>query len=276
MSMRRMLPFIFINIVVSLSVVLLVLYWWDNRQVEVVPTPEPTSAIVEATPLLVGATTVAVEAETAVEASAPVEEEAEEDGPPVHIVQAGDTLGKISEQYDVPVEDIAQANAIINVNAIAVGQELVIPVGGLATATAEADTASSEGATADTPTRELPPTPLPTEPPAQGTAIVEISEVIGLGELADEAVRITNAGTRPVALQEWQLLDEEGHSYSFAAVTLYGSSEAGSPSILVHTETGQNGASNLYWGQEAAVWEQGETVTLRDAEGTVQATYVIP
>lgn len=276
MSMRRMLPFIFINIVVSLAVVLLVLNWWDNRQVEAVPTPEPTSVVVDTMPIVAGATTVAAEPATDEEAPAPTEEE-EAEGPPVHTVQAGDTLGKISEQYDVPVEDIAQANEIVNVNTIAVGQQLVIPVGGLATAAAEGDSAGSEGATTtDLPTPELPPTPLPTEPPAQGTAIVEISEVIGLGELANEAVRITNAGTRPVALQEWQLLDEEGHVYSFAAVTLYGSSEAGSPSILVHTETGQNGASNLYWGQEAAVWEAGETVTLRDAEGTVQATYVIP
>ena len=275
MSMRRMLPFIFINIVVSLSVVLLVLYWWDTRTVEALPTPEPTSALVETTPIVAQATEVAVEAE--IDEEAPVPPEEEEEGPPVHIVQAGDTLGKISEQYDVPVEDIAQANDIVNVNTIAVGQQLLIPVGGLATAALEGGAAGSEGATTtDSPTRELPPTPLPTEPPPQGTAIVEISEVIGLGELAEEAVRITNAGTRPVALQEWQLLDEEGHVYSFAAVTLYGSSEAGSPSILVHTETGQNGASNLYWGQEAAVWEQGETVTLRDAEGTVQATYVIP
>lgn len=272
MSVRRMLPFIFINIIVSLAVVLLVLFWWDGRQVEVVPTPEPTSSPMDTTVVAAGPTTAAAETEGE-EAPAPAEEEAA-DEPPVHIVQAGDTLGKISELYEVPVEDIAQANDIVNINSIAVGQELIIPVNGLATATPAGE--ESGGGAETTPTREIPPTPLPTEPPPQGTAIVEISEVIGVGELANEAVRITNAGTRPVALQEWQLADEEGHVYDFAAVTLYGSSEAGSPSILVHTETGQNGASNLYWGQEEAVWEPGETVTLRDAEGSVQATYVIP
>ena len=268
MTLRRMLPFIFINIVVSLAVVLLVLYWWDSRQVDVVPTAQPTPLPAEMTPAGGGPTAVAEENEGSGEVAAPAAEEADE--PPVHIVQAGDTLGKISELYQVPVDDIAQANDIANINTIAVGQQLIIPVSGLATDTPEGETETAA------PTPELPPTPLPTEPPAQGTAIVEISEVIGVGELADEAVRITNAGTRPVALQEWQLLDEEGHVYTFAAVTLYGSSEAGSPSILVHTETGQNGASNLYWGQEEAVWESGETVTLRDAEGSIQATYVIP
>lgn len=274
MSLRRMLPFIFVNIIVSLAVVLLVLYWWDSRQVEAVPTPAATMVVAEATVAAADAPTLVAEPETETEevAEAPAGEEAE--GPPVHIVQAGDTLGKISERYGVPLEDIAEANDIVNVNTIAVGQELLIPVGGIPTATPEGAEAGDEAE--GEPTRAVPPTPLPTEPPAEGTAIVEISEVIGVGELADEAVRITNAGTRPVALQEWELLDEEGHVFTFAAVTLYGSSEAGSPAILVHTETGQNGASNLYWGQEAAVWEPGETVTLRDAEGTVQATYVIP
>jgi len=273
MSMRRMLPFIFINIIVSLAVVLLVLFWWDGRQAEAQPTPEPTSALADVTQATPVPATAAAEGEGGEEAPDPAGETTEEaDEQPVHIVQAGDTLGKISELYEVPVDDIAQANEIVNVNSIAVGQQLIIPVGGVATATPEGN--GGEGA--DAPTREVPPTPLPTEPPAEGTAIVEISEVIGLGELADEAVRITNAGTRPVALQDWELLDEGGHVYTFAAVTLYGSSEAGSPSILVHTETGQNGASNLYWGQEEAVWEPGETVTLRDAEGSVQATYVIP
>jgi LysM repeat protein len=231
----------------------------------------------ETTPAAAGPTTVASASETEGDEEAPdVDAEAEEsDEPPMHIVQAGDTLGKISDLYEVPVEDIAAANDIVNVNSIAVGQQLIIPVGGLAE-TAEGEGVTDGSADETAPTEEVPPTPLPTEPPAQGTAIVEVSEVIGVGELAEEAVRITNAGTRPVALQEWELLDEEGHVYTFAAVTLYGSSEAGSPSILVHTETGQNGASNLFWGQEEAVWEQGETVTLRDAEGSVQATYVIP
>lgn len=276
MSIRRMLPFIFINVIVSLAVVLLVLFWWDGRQAEAQPTPEPTSALADVTQATrVPATAAAEEegGEEAPDAAGETEEAGEADEQPVHIVQAGETLGRISELYEVPVDDIAQANEIVNVNSISVGQQLIIPVGGVATATPE----GNEGAEgADAPTREVPPTPLPTEPAEEGTAIVEISEVIGLGELADEAVRITNAGTRPVALQEWELLDEGGHVYTFAAVTLYGSSEAGSPSILVHTETGQNGASNLYWGQEEAVWEPGETVTLRDAEGSVQATYVIP
>ena len=262
MSLRRMLPFIFVNIVVSAVVVLLVLSWWDSRQEEPADTT-PVSIGGLNTPVATGPT--AAIGETSVAAAPTVE--AGDDGPTIHIVQAGDTLGKIAELYDVSVEDIATANEIVNVNTIAIGQELLIPIGGLPTET-PLPTAQ--------PTQNASPTPLPTEPPAPGTVVVEITEVIGVGDLATEAVRITNVGTRQAELRGWQLFDEQGHIYRFVDATLYGSSAAGSPAILIHTEAGQNGPSDLYWGQEMAVWESGETVTLRDAEETVQATYEIP
>lgn len=265
MSIRRMLPFIFINIVVSATVVLLVLYWWDSRRPEEVAT-QPVLAVEAGETPVAQLPTAPAAVESAVDdAATTAPEEGTEDGPTIHVVQTGETLGRISELYDVPIADIAEANNIVNVNSLAVGQELIIPIGGFVTATPAA-----------TETPEAVPTPLPTEPPAAGTAILEIAEVIGIGELTEEAVRITNAGTRPLALRDWQLLDEDGHIYTFVGVTLFGSSAAGSPSILIHTETGENGPSDLYWGQETAVWEPGETVTVQDAEGTTQATYVIP
>ncbi|HSM56306.1 MAG TPA: lamin tail domain-containing protein [Candidatus Sulfomarinibacteraceae bacterium] len=268
MSLRRMLPFILINIVVSATVVLLVLYWWDNRQ------PEPEAASVAggatefetAVPAVPGFDPPADEVDDEVDNEEPGGEE-EEDGPTIHIVQAGETLGRISQMYDVSMEDIATANDIIDVNSLAVGQELMIPIGGLPNPT---ETPTPE------PTAEATPTPEPTEALDEGEAIVEITEVIGAGDLTAEAVRISNVGNRPLMLRGWELADEDGHVYTFVDVTLYGGSETGSPSILVHTETGQNGPSDLYWGLETEVWESGETVTLRDAEGTVQATYDIP
>lgn len=272
MSLRRMAPFILVNIVVSATVVLAILYWWDNRQAETelegTPVGEVSTEFETAVPgaaLTPGAEDQPISGE---DGTAGEEDGEEDDGPTVHTVQAGETLGVISQRYDVPVEDIAAANDIVNVNTIAVGQQLIIPIGGLPTATPEP--------TAE-PTEEAPPTPLPTEEPDEGEAIVEVTEVISPGELTSEAVRISNAGTRPVMLRGWELEEEGGQVYTFVDVTLFGSSEAGgAPSILIHTEAGQNGPSDLYWGLETPVWESGETVTLRDAEGTVQATFVIP
>jgi LysM repeat protein len=44
-----------------------------------------------------------------------------------YIVVAGDTLFKIALEFDVTVEDIAEANGIIDINSLEVGQELFIP-----------------------------------------------------------------------------------------------------------------------------------------------------
>jgi LysM repeat protein len=45
----------------------------------------------------------------------------------VHVVEQGETLFEISLRYGVPVNDIAAANGIANINTIYLGQELVIP-----------------------------------------------------------------------------------------------------------------------------------------------------
>ena len=48
----------------------------------------------------------------------------------VHVVAAGETLGKIAARYDTKTTDIAQINNITNINLIRVGQTLKIPGGG--------------------------------------------------------------------------------------------------------------------------------------------------
>lgn len=271
MSLRRMLPFLLLNVVVSAAVILGILYLWERRAPEVAqPSLTPLAPPAETGVPAVTVPEIASAPGTA-EATAPTGQAATEEpageGPTVHVVEAGDTLGRISQLYEVPLEDIVAANGIVNINALSIGQELIIPVGGLATATAEPTVAPTEAA---------PPTPRPTEPLPSGSAVAEITEVIGVGDLAAEAIRLTNSGARPLALRGWHIADEDGNVFTFSDVTLFGSSAAGSPSILIHTEAGQNGPSDLYWGLETAVWESGETVTLFDAEDTVQATYEIP
>lgn len=54
--------------------------------------------------------------------------------PGVYVVKAGDTLNSIARQYGVTVQEIATANGLFNVNAISVGQELIIPTPGPGTA----------------------------------------------------------------------------------------------------------------------------------------------
>jgi LysM repeat protein len=256
MSFRRMLPFILINIVVSAVVMLGILYVWETRRGE----SEPVVVVATATPQPTGQPGGVGQA-PAGDATAPAEEES--DGPITYQVQAGDTLGSISQEYDVPMDDIMAANGIDNPNVLSVGQTLIIPIGGLVTPEPEV-----------TPTLppDQAPTPIPTEAIVTGEVDVQITGVVGVGILTEEAVTIANLGNRPVALLDWKLLGPQGREYTFEQITLFGDGAA----VTVHTETGVDTINDLYWGLEDAIWQPGQTITLIDAEGSTQATFVVP
>ncbi|MCB0033489.1 MAG: lamin tail domain-containing protein [Anaerolineales bacterium] len=253
MTFRRMLPFLFLNIVVSATVVVGILYWWEyGRESEELPGDPFVSVVVTETP-----TVVPFIEDTPI--PPPAEEE---DDATVYIVNSGDTLGTISELFEVSIDDIMAANGLSNPNLLSVGQELIIPINGIPTA---------EPTAAPTETPDVAPSPIPTEPLDQGEVIIEIREIIAAGVLTEEAVSIVNVGSRPVALQDWTLSDQDGHVYTFGQNTLFGDGAG----IVVNTEAGQSSNLELYWGLEEPIWELGDTATLLDAEGTVQATFVV-
>lgn len=61
----------------------------------------------------------------------------------VHAVRKGESLGSIATKYGVSLAAVASANGIRNVNQIAVGQQLVIPLSGSARAAEVAESAMS-------------------------------------------------------------------------------------------------------------------------------------
>jgi LysM repeat protein len=258
-----MAPFLLLNILVSAAVVLGILYWWDKREqpvetanmvlVTVTPTAVP-QAIATQPPAQAQATVQEAEAAPAVE----------ESGPTIHVVKAGENLGSISQQYNVTIEEIMAASGLDNPNFLSVGQELVIPIGGLPTPTP---------IPTETPLPDEPPTPIPTlAAPTQGKAIVAISDVVGVGELTEEAVQIINSGDRQIGLLGWTLSDTSGFTYTFGQVTLFGEGAG----ILIHTEAGTDGPTDLYWGLELPILVSGKVLTLTDADGNVVSTYTVP
>jgi LysM repeat protein len=260
MSARRMLPFILINIFVSAVVVLGILYWWENRDL----VAEDGNGVAETAVSTPTSTPALTFAEASQQVTADTEPESFVDtDETIHVVQAGDTLGNISRTYDVSMEDIMTANGLTDPNRLSVGQRLLIPIGGLPTPTPQPS---------PTPTSDAPPPPVATEPAVGGEALVVIADVIGAGQLAAEAVDVRNNGAAQVALQGWQLASDQGIVYTFGQVTLFGNGAG----VLVHTTSGQDRATDLYWNRETAVWQPGDTVTLLNAENEVQSTYVIP
>ena len=158
--------------------------------------------------------------------------------------------------------DIMDANGIDDPNFLQVNQKLIIPINGLET--------PIPVATSTLGISEL-RSPIPTALPSVGVALVELGELVGPGDINNEAVSIVNNGDRSISLLGWKISDADGHAYTFGQVTLFGEGAA----IKVHTISGQDGPSDFYWGNQEAVWQSGETVTLVDSEGTVRATVIV-
>jgi LysM repeat protein len=205
-----------------------------------------------------------------------------------HVVQPGDTLGSIASTFDVSLEDLMQANGIANPDYVQVGQELLVPIGGLPPAT---PTFTPVPVPTDTPLPFNPPTPLPsgTVPPAEpaattgptptpvptlasasGSEVRLVLQVLNPGDLQNEMVQIVNQGPF-VRLTDWTLSDEEGHTYTFPDFSLWGGG-----AINIHTAGGSNTTTDLHWDQPSAVWQAGSLIVLRDAEGEVFVTVAVP
>lgn len=182
---------------------------------------------------------------------------------PTHVVEVGQTLGVLSEQYDVSLEELTeiniQADPSFNADFISVGQIVIIPECGI-----------------PTPTPTLPPTataeptllPTATEAPA-GEIIVEITRVLSAGDITREAIEIVNRGA-PIDLQGWRLTRGRNTFYEFPSFRLF--SEG---AVTIYTGVGQNSPIELYWGRAEAVWEIGDTVQLQDASGEIISEFEV-
>jgi hypothetical protein len=257
MSFRQMLPFLMLNIVVSAVVILSILLWWDRRESpssDVIPEPTAALALGLPTPVVADPPSGAEPEAAAAEAAQPV----------VHVVESGDTLGIISQRYDVSIDDIMLVNGLTNPNLISVGQQLTIPVGGIPTPTAAAP---------EEPEIAAQPSPIPTEPAAAtGGGQIEVAGVLDTGLLETEAVQIVNSGTAEQQMEGWKIRDEDSNVYTFGRMSIFGEGAG----VLVFTRSGNDTATDLFWGQSQPLWRSGETLTLWDAAGEVVATFIVP
>jgi len=121
MSIRRMIPFLLLNIVVSAAVVLGILYWWEGSQADEAAVAAARTNLED---LVQPTNTPLFQAEVATstpEPSPTVEQT-------IYTVQAGDTLGNISETFEVLLDDLMRANGLSNADFLQVGQELIISI----------------------------------------------------------------------------------------------------------------------------------------------------
>jgi hypothetical protein len=90
------------------------------------------------------------------------------------------------------------------------------------------------------------------------------------GSAADETVVLQRIGTGELQMAGWKLEDTNGNIFVFPELTLF---ENGA--INIHTSAGINTVIDLYWNKTEPVWQVGETATLLDPLGNIQATFKV-
>jgi LysM repeat protein len=186
--------------------------------------------------------------------------------PVTYTVQSGDTLSAIAQANDVSIEALTTANDLADPNFLQIGQVLIIPQEEPEDPEALASTGTPVG-TSSAGGRENPQ--LPTLTPS-GPPLVEIGEAVGVGTLEAEAIVLGNRGGA-VSLEAWTLSSGTADTFVLPALTLFTDGE-----VRVHSAEGDDTPRHLYWGRTEPAWREGELATLRDAEGNVVDTYIVP
>lgn len=114
------------------------------------------------------------------------------------------------------------------------------------------------------------PIPTATLPPIDRT-VIEVKNVFGVGDLANEVVVIQRSGEGDLSLTGWRVEDENGSVYTFTDLLLNKSG-----GVQLYTKAGVDSVIELYWGRSAPVWKSGEQVRLFDWQNNLRATYTIP
>lgn len=183
-----------------------------------------------------------------------------------YAVQPGDTLSNIAEAFETSIEEILAYNNLLNPDALEVGMVLTIPVPG---GTGLAPTPMPVEPT-DTP----PPVPtlsVDAAPEDFGDPELQISLVIGSGDLEEERVVVRQAGEAQVSLQGWQIRSPGGEIYIFPQLVLFKDG-----AVTVYTKAGGDSVAELHWGLDGAVWNSGDVVSLLDPDGNIVAAYQVP
>ena len=86
--------------------------------------------------------------------------------------------------------------------------------------------------------------------------------------LNNEWIRITNYRSTDKVLTDWTIVDRTGYTYTFPTFTL----KAGA-SVRVHTGSGSDSQTDLYWGRSWYVWNNtGDTAYLYRSSGITHDT----
>ena len=98
-----------------------------------------------------------------------------------------------------------------------------------------------------------------------------IGGVFGAGDLQTEYVLIKNQGKATANLLNWTLQGERGQNYSFPDLRL-----AQNGSVKLFSKTGTDTVLELFMKSDVSLWQRGDILTLKDANGKVQTNFQVP
>jgi LysM repeat protein len=155
-------------------------------------------------------------------------------------VQAGDEFSSIAARFGISVDELISINGFTKDQPLGVGEVLLIPAK---------------------------PTPLP-------PGVIEIKNVIGVGDLETERVLVKFNGEGELSLVGWSISDQDGNTFLFPQTSQLRLYKDGA--IYIFTKSGTNNVIEMFWGLQQPVWQTGDVVSLRDTAGVERASYQIP
>ena len=107
--------------------------------------------------------------------------------------------------------------------------------------------------------------------PGPSNDTVNILSAIGVGTITEERMVIKNDGTADSVLTGWYLTDNKGLVYTFPQLMLSPGAR-----VQVHSASGKDTPTDLYWGRTSPAWTSGELVALFDTKNIARAFYRVP
>jgi hypothetical protein len=107
--------------------------------------------------------------------------------------------------------------------------------------------------------------------PGVGDNNVNIVGVIGVGTIGEERMVIQNIGAGELLLTGWTLADNNGLAYTFPELML-----SSGATVQVHSASGIDTPTDLYWSRPEPIWKSGELAALFDTHGNARTFYRVP
>ena len=187
----------------------------------------------------------------------------------LHELRSGDTPYALAGIYGADPFDLLEINSLTEDTArfLRVGDKLVVPVNNCPMTPEQVQGFLSGEWTVDDLASPAPRVTI-TLPPTAVAVQLEISRIVGAGDITAEGVEIRNLSDG-VDLQGWTLEDGAGNVFTFPQQRLFAGGQ-----VMVFTRSGNNTPNALYQGMDAALWQATSGVAmLRNADGELQATF---